>query len=151
MEREKNTLIREIWEGAKELRLFDEMKRLRNVKDKRMEEVLRQNFQATDSDFCDRCVEERMKEGRIKVKSRSRSASPRLETSIEGGETQKMTYRNVLNVREEPVTKVDRLMKEALGWNTETATYNETKVTKAAWEDHKLKILQLNDEKLGPA
>ena len=49
-------------------------------------------------------------------------------------------------MREEPVTKVDRLMKEALGWDSETATYNKMKVMKVFWEDR----LQLNDEKLGP-
>ena len=53
-------------------------------------------------------------------------------------------------MREEPVTKVDRLMKEALGWDSEMANYDETKVTKVAWEDSEVKILQLNDEKLGP-
>ena len=33
MERNKAGLIREITEGAKELRLFEEMKRLRNIKE----------------------------------------------------------------------------------------------------------------------
>ena len=42
-------------------------------------------------------------------------ASPRLETRIKVGETREMTYRNTLNMREEPVTKVKWLMKEALG------------------------------------
>ena len=60
MERTKAALIWEIREGAKELRYFDEMKRLRNIKNKRIEEVLMQNFQATNSDLYDRCTEERM-------------------------------------------------------------------------------------------
>ena len=107
MEMTKATLIRGIREGTKELRLYDKMKRLRNVKDKRTEEVLGQSFQATDSELCDRCGEERMQEDLIKVKSRSRSAFHRLETRIEAGETQERTYRNVLNVREEPITKMD--------------------------------------------
>ena len=115
-----------------------------------MEEVLRQNFKASDSDLCNRCAEERMQEGRIKVKSWSRSASPILETRIEVGETQEMTCRNILNVKEKPVTKVDRLIKDALGWDTETATYDKTKVTKVSWEDQEVMILQLKDEKLGP-
>ena len=96
------------------------MKRLRNVKDKRMEEVLRQNFQAIDLNLCDRCAEERMQEDPIKVKSRSRSASPRLETRIEAGETQELTYRKILNIREEPTTKVDRFMNDALGWDRDS-------------------------------
>ena len=41
-----------------------------------------------------------------------------LETRIETGETQETTDRNILNIREEPTTKVDRLLKEAVGWDT---------------------------------
>ena len=51
---------------------------------------------------------------------------------------------------EEPVTKVDWLMKEALGWDLETANFDKKKITKVAWEDCKVMILQLNNEKLGP-
>ena len=38
-----------------------------------------------------------------------------METRKEVGETWEMTYRNILNVREKPITKVDRLMKEVRG------------------------------------
>ena len=132
MERTKAALIKEIREGAKELRLLDEMRRLRHAKDKRIEKVRRHNFKATDTDLCNWCTVERMQEGRTKAKPRYRLVSSRLETRIEAGETKEMTYRNVLNVMEERITKVDRLMKEALVWDSETATYAEIKVTKVA-------------------
>ena len=128
------------------------MKRLRNVKDKRMEDVLRQNFQATacDSDLCDRCAEEWIQEDSHKVRSRLRSASPNLETRIEPGDAQETTYRNILNIRQEPTTKMDRLLKEAVGWDTGAATHDEDKLTKITWEDWEVMVLQLNDDKLGP-
>ena len=40
-----------IREGAKELRIFDEMKKLKTIEDKRIEEVLRQNFQENDTTY----------------------------------------------------------------------------------------------------
>ena len=33
---------------------------------------------------------------------------------------------------------------------TETATYDNDKLTKVSWEDREVMILQLNDKKLGP-
>ena len=44
MERTKAALIRKIREGEKELTIFDKMKRLRNVKDKRMEEIAKDDI-----------------------------------------------------------------------------------------------------------
>ena len=108
------------------------MKRLRNVKDKMMEDVLRQNFLANDcySDLCNRCTEKWIHEDSIQDKSRSRSASPKLETRIKTEETQDTTYRNISNIREEPTTKVDRLLREAVGWDTETATHDDDNADK---------------------
>ena len=40
-------------------------------------------------------------------------------------------------------------MKNAWGQSTETATYDKTKVAKVSWEDGKVMILQVNDEKRG--
>ena len=45
---------------------------------------------------------------------------------------------------------MDRLSKEVLGWDSETATYKETKATKVAWEECVVMLVQLNNEKLGP-
>ena len=117
-----------------------------------MEDVLRQNFRATacNSDLCHWCAEDWIQEDSHKVRLRSRSASTNLETRIETGETQETTYRNILNIREEPTTKVDRLLKEAVGWDTGAATHDEDKLTKVTWEDWEVMILQLNDDKLGP-
>ena len=107
MERTKAALIREIREGAKELIIFDKMRKLKTIKGKRIEEDLRQNFQETDTDLCDQCTaDQRRKEDRTRRGARSRSVYPRLETRIEMGETREMTYRNVLNVRERPSPKV---------------------------------------------
>ena len=61
-----------------------------------------------------------------------------------------MIYRDILNIREETTTKVDRLMKEAMGWDTEIMTFNKTKITKVSWEDGEVMILQLNYERRGP-
>ena len=36
-----------------------------------------------------------------------------------------MTYRNILNIRKEPTTKVDQLLRDAVGWDTETANHND--------------------------
>ena len=44
------------------------------------------------------------------MRPRSRSASPRLEIKIEEGETMEETYQNVVNVRKEYASKVDRLL-----------------------------------------
>ena len=41
LERTKAALIQEIREGAKELQLFEELKKLRRAKDRRMENVIR--------------------------------------------------------------------------------------------------------------
>ena len=43
-----------------------------------------------------------------------------METRIEAGETQELTYRNILNIREEPTTKVDQFMNDALGWDRDS-------------------------------
>ena len=45
---------------------------------------------------------------------------------------------------------MDRLKKDALGWDTETETYDNDKWKKVSWEDRELMIVHLNDEKLGP-
>ena len=68
--------------------------------------------------------------GRTRENTRFRSASPRPETGAEEGATKKVMYRDILNIREEPTTKVDRLMKEAMGCNMETVAFNEKKITK---------------------
>ena len=44
--------------GAKELRLIDEMKKMRHEKDSRIEEVLHQISRAMNNDRCDRCISE---------------------------------------------------------------------------------------------
>ena len=53
-------------------------------------------------------------------------------------------------VREEYTGKVERLLKEAMGWDSETETYNQTMVTKISWEDNEVMVLQLNNETLVP-
>ena len=113
IERTRSALMRETRAGAKELRLLDEMKKMRQDKDRRIMEVLRQNFGATDDDLCDRCAAERTQEGRTKAKPRDRSVSPRLETKIKEGETKRRTYNNLMNVMEECTGKVDRLLKDS--------------------------------------
>ena len=51
-------LIGENREGAEELRLLEELKRIQREKDKRTEEVLKKNFGDTEDDLCDRYSEE---------------------------------------------------------------------------------------------
>ena len=57
-------MIREIREGEKELRIFNKMEKLGTIKDKMIEEVLRQNFQATNAHIYHRCTVEQMKADR---------------------------------------------------------------------------------------
>ena len=90
------------------------MKRMRQNKDMRIEEVLGPNFGAIDNDLCNRCAAERMQDGRTMARPMYRLVSSRMETRIEAGEMKEMTYKNVMNLRKEAITKVDRLMKEAL-------------------------------------
>ena len=78
MERTRSALMREIRAEAKELRLIDKIKKMRQEKDSRNEKVHRQNFGATDSELSDRCAAERMQEGRTKPKPKDRSVSSRL-------------------------------------------------------------------------
>ena len=47
-----------IREGADELRLLDELKRMCHEKDRRNEEVLEKNFGDMEVDLCNRCSEE---------------------------------------------------------------------------------------------
>ena len=56
----------------------------------------------------------------------------------------------ILSIREEPVTKPDRLLKEAIGWSTDTPPQEENKLTKLIWEDKKVMLMQLMDEEQGP-
>ena len=62
IETTRSALMREIRAGARGARLIDDMKKMRKEKDSRIEEVLRQNFGATNNDLCNRCAVERMQD-----------------------------------------------------------------------------------------
>ena len=75
---------------------------------------------------CNQCI----LEGRGPMKQRSRSASPRMETTIREGENLEETYQNVLSLREEYAGKVDRLLNEATGKGAGSEVFDETRLTK---------------------
>ena len=78
IEMTRSPLMREIRSGAKELRLMDKMKMMRQEKDSRIKEVLRQIFGAMNDDRCNRCI----LEDRGAATPRSRSVSPSRPTRM---------------------------------------------------------------------
>ena len=77
LERTRSALMREIRSGAKELRLMEKMKIMRQEKDSRIEEVLHQISGAISNDRC-------ISEDRGTVRPRRRSVCPRMETKMGG-------------------------------------------------------------------
>ena len=84
------------------------------------------------------------------MKQRSRSASPRMETTIREGENLEETYQNVLSLREEYAGKVDHLLKEATGRDAETEVFNENQLTKIVHEDNEVMVLELKQDRNVP-
>ena len=97
-------------------------------------------------DRCDQCISE----GRGPMNQRSRSASPRMETTIREGENLEETYQNVLILREEYAGKVDRLLNEATGKGAGSEVFDETRLTKIIQEDNEVMVLQLKQDENGP-
>ena len=64
IEMTRSPLMREIRSGAKEIRLMDKMKMMRQEKDSRIKEVLRQIFGAMNDKSFNRCIlEDRARQG----------------------------------------------------------------------------------------
>ena len=62
-------------------------------------------------DRCDQCISD----GKVPMRHRGRSSSPKMKTRIQRDKTLDETYKNLMNLKDEYAGKTERLLKEATG------------------------------------